>query len=82
MTHKVRAGSKVLRGIMRRLPPGYHLESTGTSKHVLYGPDGVVRLPDGRPLTLPNSPSAGGAEADIIAKLRAAGISLAEKGRR
>lgn len=54
---RVRAGSKALREIARRLPPGVHLVADGKAKVRLVGPDGVLRYADGRPIGLPNSPT-------------------------
>lgn len=71
----------MVRDLMRRLP-GYDLRESGRTKHVLIDPDGeIVRLDDGRPLTLPNSPS-GDYSREMVAKLRKAGVPIEDRRKR
>lgn len=71
------AGFKELRKLMRQYP-GYSLEGKGTNAHLtMFGPEGnVVRLPDGRPLTLCSSPQDGTSRVKLLVKqLAALGIT-------
>lgn len=57
MSHCVKAGSKELRQLARRLRPGLRLVADGKSKVVITdGAGRPLRYPDGRPVGMPNSP--------------------------
>lgn len=74
MSKRVRAGSKELRDLARRLPPGIALIADGKAKVRLVDPDGeVLRYADGRPIGMPNSPCASTVR-DVERRLRREGL--------
>lgn len=63
-----------MRKLVRRFKAGFYIVSDGKAKAVVMGPDNEpVRLRDGRPLGIPNSPKPT-ATAGIAKKLRACGV--------
>jgi hypothetical protein len=54
-----RLGSKPMRELYRRFKSGYSIKQVGSSHFRVYDPEGnVVRDGLGRPISLPNSPTA------------------------
>jgi hypothetical protein len=53
---RTKGARKELRRIGRLLASGYELEQTGADHVVVVGPDGPLRLPDGRAYTMPCTP--------------------------
>ena len=76
----VRAGSPDLRKLARRLKPGYHLEADGKAKVriVVTATGEPVRMPDGRPIGMPNSV---GSEMARTVERRLAALGLLKTGR-
>ena len=57
MSGTVRAGSKDLRALSRRLKPGIVLMPHGKAKVRLVRDGKQLRYADGRPISMPNSPT-------------------------
>jgi len=57
MAKRVRAGSHALRQLTRRLKSGIYLEADGKAKVRLLRDGRQLRYADGRPISMPNSPT-------------------------
>jgi hypothetical protein len=75
MSRGVQLGSAWTRELARQLRPHYRFSSSGRSKFFLLDGDGrKVRLPDGRPVMIPNSPSSPRSIRHLVTTLRKLGI--------
>jgi hypothetical protein len=75
MSRNVQLGSPWTRELARQLRPHYRFSSSGRSKFFLLDSDGrKVRLSDGRPLTIPNSPSSPRSLCALVHRLRKLGV--------
>jgi hypothetical protein len=70
----VQLGSAWTRELARQFRPGYRFSSSGRSKFFLLDGDGrKVRISDGRPVTIPNSPSSPRSISRLLGTLRKLG---------